>query len=227
MEKALEIRVKADEEFAIEKVLGSAIEPMTLIPDISPRCRPNSLNKSSTPSTVTMRKGERAQRSLRRCELSRTPIAHRILMNTCTPISAQSTITNKSRLKLLHKREEILQQIFSALREPDTLLCDKSGIYEEFLEGVIAEGFMHIMDSSVTIHCRKSDAEKVEAAAAKASQTYKDLSGTDISFGVVGSMAEEWYVSLLLKLMSCVRVRKLCLVQLQDSRGRQNYKQQR
>ena len=72
-----------------------------------------------------------------------------------------------------------------------------AGIYKKFLEDVIAESFMHIMDPSVVIHCRKSDVEKVEAAAVEASQTYKDLSGMDISFSVLGSMADEWYVFLL------------------------------
>jgi V-type H+-transporting ATPase subunit E len=111
--------------------------------------------------------------------------------------SAQSTITNKSRLRLLHKREEILQQIFSALREPPTPLCDLGGVYDSFLEGVIAEGFMHVMEPAVTIHCRKSDVENVKTAAAKASNTYQDLSGIGVSFDVLGSIADEWYALVL------------------------------
>ena len=116
--------------------------------------------------------------------------------------SAQSTITNKSRLRLLHKREEILQQIFAALREPHTPLCDMGGVYEDFLEGVIAEGFMHVMEPTVTIQCRKSDVENVKTAAAKASNTYQDLSGIDVRFDVLGSIADEWY-ALVLKILCC------------------------
>jgi V-type H+-transporting ATPase subunit E len=60
------------------------------------------------------------------------------------------------------------------------------GVYEDFLEGVIAEGFMHVMEPTVTIHCRKSDVENVKTAAAKAAKTYQDLSGIGITFDVLG-----------------------------------------
>jgi len=107
--------------------------------------------------------------------------------------SAQSTITNKSRLKLLHKREEILQQIFFSVRESSIPLCQQSGRYEQFLEGVIMEAFLLVMESSVTVHCRKSDVEKVKHASVNASMAYKDISGYDISFDVQGSIADDAY----------------------------------
>lgn len=198
MEKAREIRVKADEEFAIEKVIRTPFSSK-VISDISSDHRPNSLNKNNRPSTVFMRKRGREQKFLRKCERPSTWLFVPRIPDTymCTQSSAQSTITNKSRLQLLHKREEILQQIFASLREPSTQLCDMPDVYEKFLEDVIAESLMHIMEPSVVIHCRKSDVEKVETAAAEASQTYKNLSKMDISFSVLGSMADEWYAMLL------------------------------
>jgi V-type H+-transporting ATPase subunit E len=114
---------------------------------------------------------------------------------TTTP-SAQSTITNKSRLRLLHKREEVLQQIFSAVREPSTPLYKTAGRYEQFLEGVLAESFLYILEPTVTIHARKSDVVIVEQAATTASRTYKEISGRDISFEVRGTISDEAYVSL-------------------------------
>jgi len=111
--------------------------------------------------------------------------------------SAQSTITNKSRLKLLHKREEILQQIFATLREPPTSLCEMGSKYDDFLEGVIVEGFLHVMEPTVAIHCRKSDVKNVNTAAIKASKTYQDLSGMGITFEVLGSIADDWYAMVL------------------------------
>lgn len=108
--------------------------------------------------------------------------------------SAQSTITNKSRLKLLHKREEVLQQIFSAVREPSTPLHKQSGRYEQFLEGIIAESFLQIMEPGVTIHCRRSDVEVVKKSAENASNTFKDLSGRDINFEVQGSINDDVWV---------------------------------
>ena len=78
-----------------------------------------------------MRRNARALKLHRRCTLMyllcfvicRELIYLSILPWTSTTGSAQSTIINKSRLRLLHKREEVLQQIFSAVREPSTPLA--------------------------------------------------------------------------------------------------------
>ena len=110
--------------------------------------------------------------------------------------SAQSTIINKSRLRLLHKREEVLQQIFSAVREPSTPLCETAGRYEQFLEGTLAESFLYILEPTLIIHSRKSDVDIVNQAATTASRTYKEISGRVISFEVQGTISDEAYVSI-------------------------------
>ena len=65
MEKAREIRVKADEEFAIEKVQTNLANYSFANVDI--KHRPNSSSKRSKPLKVCTRRKERVRKSLRKC----------------------------------------------------------------------------------------------------------------------------------------------------------------
>jgi len=89
-----------------------------------------------------------------------------------------------------------LQQIFSAVREPSTPLCETAGRYEQFLEGTLAESFLYILEPTLLIHSRKSDVDIVNQAATTASRTYKEISGRDISFEVQGTISDEAYVAI-------------------------------
>jgi len=151
LEKAREIRVKADEEFDIEKARLVKQEQHAIDSNYEKK-----------------RKG--------------AEVAQKI---------AQSTITNKSRLKLLHKREEVLQKIFQSVREPSKPLHTLDGRYEQFLEGIITESFLYILEPSITIHSRKSDVKIVNNAATNAVRAYKDISGRDVDFSVEGTIADE------------------------------------
>ncbi|KAJ3510455.1 hypothetical protein NLJ89_g4664 [Agrocybe chaxingu] len=151
LEKAREIKVKADEEFAIEKAKLVKQEQQAIDSQYEKK-----------------RKG--------------AEVAQKI---------AQSTITNKSRLKLLHKREEVLQNIFAAVREPDSPLYKQAGRYDQFLEGILTESFLYLLETSVTIYSRKSDVSTVRRAAENAARTYKDISGRDITFDVQGTIADD------------------------------------
>ncbi|KAF8954805.1 ATPase V1/A1 complex subunit E [Flammula alnicola] len=151
LEKAREIRVKADEEFAIEKARLVKQEQQAIDAQYEKK-----------------RKG--------------AEVAQKI---------AQSTITNKSRLKLLHKREEVLQEIFSAVREPTVPLYKTDGRYEQFLQGTLTESFLYLLEPKVTIFSRKSDVDIVKQAAATATKAYKEISGRDIEFEVQGTISDD------------------------------------
>ncbi|PPR00633.1 hypothetical protein CVT24_005479 [Panaeolus cyanescens] len=151
LEKAREIKVKADEEFAIEKARLVKQEQQAIDAQYEKK-----------------RKG--------------AEVAQKI---------AQSTITNKSRLKLLHKREEVLQYIFAAVREPETPLHAMEGRYEQFLEGVITESFLFIFEKKVVIHSRKSDVETVQKAAENSAKACKEISGLSVEFEVEGTIADD------------------------------------
>lgn len=90
----------------------------------------------------------------------------------------------------------MLQHIFAAVREPTIPLCKTNG-YVQFLEGVLTESFLYVLEPSVTIYSRKSDVEVVKTAAANAAKAYKDISGRDIAFTVEGSIADDSFVFFL------------------------------
>jgi len=151
LEKAREIRVKADEEFAIEKAKLVKQEQQAIDAQYEKK-----------------KKGAEVSQKI-----------------------AQSTITNKSRLKLLQKREEVLQQIFAAVRDPPVPFYKSSGRYEQFLEGTITESFLYILEPSVGIYCRNSDVDLVSQAAGNAAKTYKEISGRDVEFAIEGSISDD------------------------------------
>ena len=53
--------------------------------------------------------------------------------------SAQSTQTNRSRLKLLQRREEHIQDLFATARDQITGLSNDEGRYAQLLEGLILQ----------------------------------------------------------------------------------------
>jgi V-type H+-transporting ATPase subunit E len=105
--------------------------------------------------------------------------------------SAQSTLTNKSRLKLLHRREEHLQDLFSISRSSILALAKDDGRYIQFLEGVIVQGFLQLMESNVTLLSRKKDARIVKQAADAAAKAYTEISGQEVQFEIESSLSDE------------------------------------
>ncbi|KII85601.1 hypothetical protein PLICRDRAFT_116305 [Plicaturopsis crispa FD-325 SS-3] len=151
LEKAREIKVKADEEFAIEKAR-------------------------------LVKQEQQAIDALYEKKSKGADVAQKI---------AQSTLTNKSRLKLLQRREEHLQDLFSTSRERIVALAQEEGQYVQFLEGIIVQGFLQLLEPSVTVHSRPKDVELVKQASASAAETYKEISGREVTVEVEGSLSDE------------------------------------
>ncbi|KAK7434053.1 V-ATPase V1 sector subunit E [Stygiomarasmius scandens] len=151
MEKAREIQVKADEEFAIEKARLVKQEQQAI--------------------------DAQYEKKLKGAEISQK--------------IAQSTLTNKSRLKLLHRREEHLQDLFNTARESLLSLSKDEGRYVQFLEGVIIQGYLQVMEPSATIYSRKSDVDVAKQAAENAANQYKEISGRDVKFEVQGTLSDD------------------------------------
>ena len=57
----------------------------------------------------------------------------------CLFLSAQSTSTNKSRLRVLQAREQLLQDLFTEARSKVSGLSVDEGRYSQLLEGIIVE----------------------------------------------------------------------------------------
>lgn len=138
----------------------------------------------------TKRNG-RERKLHRRCELPLLLHQSTFPNHPSTPFSAQSTLTNKSRLRLLHQREENLQDLFAICRSSITTLAEDHGRYIQFLEGVTVQGFLQVLEPSVTVLARKKDVDDVKQAATNAASAYKEISGRDISFEVEGSLSDD------------------------------------
>ncbi|EIW76067.1 ATPase V1 A1 complex subunit E [Coniophora puteana RWD-64-598 SS2] len=151
MEKAREIRVKADEEFAIEKAKLVRQEQQAIDAQYEKK-----------------RKG--------------AEVAQKI---------AQSNLTNKSRLKLLHRREEQLQELFASARESISSFAQDEGRYTQFLEGVIVQGFLQLMEPKITLVVREQDADIAQKSGEAAASTFNELSGRNVSFEIDTSLNNE------------------------------------
>ncbi|KIK95207.1 hypothetical protein PAXRUDRAFT_827230 [Paxillus rubicundulus Ve08.2h10] len=150
MEKGREIKVKADEEFAIEKAKLVKLEQQSIDAQYEKRC-----------------KG--------------VEVAQKI---------AQSNLTNKSRLKLLHRREEQLQELFATSRSQILTFAEEAR-YSQFLEGAIVQGYLQLMEPKVTLVAREVDTEIVQKAGEAAAETYTQISGRQVSFDVEGTLSNE------------------------------------
>ncbi|TFK24104.1 vacuolar H+ ATPase E1 [Coprinopsis marcescibilis] len=150
-EKAREIRVKADEEFAIEKARLVKQEQQAI--------------------------DSQFEKKRKQAEISQK--------------IAQSNLTNKARLRLLHRREEHLQDLFNTTRNAISTLSQNSDRYIKFLEDVILQGFLQLMEPDATVLSRKIDVDAANKAAELAAAGYKKLSGRSVSYEVEGTLSDD------------------------------------
>jgi V-type H+-transporting ATPase subunit E len=133
------------------------------------------------------RRSARVQRRRRRCALSL--FRHRQCPQL--PDSQQSTLTNKSRLRLLHRREEHLQDLFASARAQISGLADDEARYAQFLESVIVQGLLQLLEPSVTVYARAKDEAIAERALESAKKAYYDMSGREVEVELDASLSDE------------------------------------
>ncbi|KAL5504971.1 VMA4 [Sanghuangporus vaninii] len=150
MEKAREIRVKADEEFAIEKA---------------------KLVKQAQQNIDAQYEKKRKQ----------AEVAQKI---------AQSTQLNKSRLRLLQRREEHLEELFEEAREELLALSKDEGRYAQLIEGIVLQGLLQLVEPEVRVLTRPKDVKLAGKAAEGAKEQYVSITGRDISVFVVGDLSD-------------------------------------
>ncbi|KAI5963449.1 VMA4 [Candida pseudojiufengensis] len=143
-EKAKEIRLKADEEYEIEK--SSTVR----------------LETSAIDSTYEQK-------------LKKASLAQQI---------TKSTIGNKTRLRILGEKDQILNQIFEdAEKELKTITNDKEK-YKPVLVGLIEEGILILLEPKVSLRVRKEDVDLAKEAAKEASKNYEEKSGQHVDITV-------------------------------------------
>ncbi|KAN0131745.1 vacuolar H+-ATPase [Lactarius tabidus] len=151
LEKSREIKVKADEEFSIDKAKLVKQEQQAIDAQFEKK-----------------RKGAETAQKIQ-----------------------QSTLTNKSRLRLLHRREEHLQDLFASARAQISGLADDEARYAQFLESVIVQGLLQLLEPSVTVYARAKDEAIAERALESAKKAYYDMSGREVEVELDASLSDE------------------------------------
>ncbi|QRW21066.1 V-type H+-transporting ATPase subunit E [Rhizoctonia solani] len=103
---------------------------------------------------------------------------------------AQSTQTNKSRLKLLHAREQHLSELFTNARNQLLELSKDEQKYEDLLKSIIVQGLLSLLEPSATVSARPKDVGLVEKAVQAAQAEYKEISGRDVEVKVEDTLPE-------------------------------------
>lgn len=86
-----------------------------------------------------------------------------------------------------------MQDLFQASREQLATLASSSQ-YVQFLQGVIVQGLLQVLDPEVSIHIREADAAAAKQAADAASKQYTDISGREVNYELVTSLSPDLYV---------------------------------
>lgn len=133
MEKAREIHLKADEEFAIEK---------------------SKLVRQEKQST-----DQQYEKKFKQAAMSQQ--------------ITRSTSANKTRLKVLQARQELLDKLFEDARKK-IAGKSKDKDYEEILKGLILEGMYMLYEPKIGIKCKKDEKDKVKKAAEAAAKEYEE-----------------------------------------------------
>ena len=143
LEKAREIQLKADEEFAIEK-------------------------------SKLVRQETAAIDSLYEKKFKQASMAQQI---------TRSTLANRTRLRVLSARQELLDDLFQRAREKvaKVVAAGNEKKYQDVVKGLILQGLYSLNEEQVAVRARKKDAAVVKKAMEEAAKEFKDNVGKEVS----------------------------------------------
>lgn len=164
-EKAREINIKADEEFAIEK---------------------SRLVRAETAAIDAQ-----YERKYKQASLSQQ--------------IAQSTVTNKTRLKVLAARQQLLDELFEKARARLAEISNDEGSYEAVLVNLVLEGLYALNEPTLEVLCREKDRWIVGRAVKEAEGKYKEKTGGDVAVTISeeDTLPEESWVFLFTSYGGC------------------------
>lgn len=138
-EKAREIEIKANEEFAIEKSKLVRQETDSIDSSYAKKFKQASLSQQIT----------------------------------------RSTVANKTRLKVLAARQELLDDIFEQARGKLAEGAKDKKKYAVALKGLVLEGMYALAEPKLQIRARKADYDLVRTAIEEAAKEYKEKVGKE------------------------------------------------
>ena len=138
LEKAREIQLKADEEFAIEKSKLVRSETAAIDQQYSAKFKSAGMSRQIT----------------------------------------LSTLSNKTRLRVLGSRQELLDRLFEDARGKLGDAAAKTG-YQKVMQGLLLEGMYAMNEPKLAVQVRKKDNDMVKKAAEEAKKEYKENMGKE------------------------------------------------
>jgi len=139
LEKAKEIQIKADEEFAIEKSKLVRQETAAIDSSYEKKFKQASMSQQIT----------------------------------------RSTVSNKSRLRVLSSRQELLDDLFEEARKKLGSYTKDKKKYQETLKNLILEGMYALSEPKLEVRARKADYPIVKEAIAEAEKEFRNKTGKD------------------------------------------------
>ncbi|KAF1944216.1 vacuolar ATP synthase subunit E [Clathrospora elynae] len=144
MEKANEIRLKADEEFAIEKSKLVRQEQSSIDSSYEKKFKQASMSQQIT----------------------------------------RSTVSNKSRLRILSARQELLNRLFEDSEKKLGDVAKDKKKYQSVMKDLILEGAYALNEDKLEVKVRKADNEMTKKAIEEAQTEYKSKIAKDVSITI-------------------------------------------
>lgn len=144
MEKANEIRLKADEEFAIEKSKLVRQETASIDSSYEKKFKQASMSQQIT----------------------------------------RSTVANKSRIRILSARQELLDTLFEDAGKKLGEVSKDKGKYQGILKNLILEGAYALSEDKLEVTARKADYDVVKKAIEDAQKEYKKKISKDVTITI-------------------------------------------
>ncbi|KAF2655327.1 ATPase, V1/A1 complex, subunit E [Lophiostoma macrostomum CBS 122681] len=96
----------------------------------------------------------------------------------------RSTVSNKTRLRILSSRQELLDSLFEQGSKKLKEVSKDKGKYQSILKNLILEGAYALAEDKLQVKARKADFDLVKKAIEEAQSEYKEKIGKDVSISV-------------------------------------------
>jgi V-type H+-transporting ATPase subunit E len=88
--------------------------------------------------------------------------------------SAQSNHINKTRLKILQERQQVLDDLFEEANKRIHQVSDDQDTYHTLIEGLILQGAYALMEPEIDIRCRQQDVDAVTSVLETVADRYEE-----------------------------------------------------
>ncbi|KAF7898687.1 hypothetical protein EAF00_005133 [Botryotinia globosa] len=96
----------------------------------------------------------------------------------------QSTVANKTRLKVLSARQELLDGIFEQVQGRLKEATNDKGKYTEILKNLLLEGMYALNEGKLQVRGRKQDYDQIKKAIEEAQKVYKEKMKKDVTASI-------------------------------------------